>query len=107
MTDTYAAQTLLTESPGRCPALIDRHIGRSHHLGLTLSLLCYPHPRGAFALGVRNPFATRAFVDQLTNRAGYTQVIARLCGTLPLFGLMGVGTALAGVPAHPPRRQRE
>lgn len=80
-----AAEALLAEQPARYPALIDYHIGRSHRLGLALSLLFYQHPRGAFKLGVRNPLATRAFVDLLTDRASYWQVIARLFGTLPLF----------------------
>jgi hypothetical protein len=42
-------------------------------------------PRASFELGVRNPFATRAFVDLLSDRAGYAGVILRLLGTQPIY----------------------
>lgn len=96
-----AAQALLAGRPEVYQKLVQRHIGRSHRLGLALSLAFYHHQRSAFTLGVQNPFATRAFVDLLTDRAHYAQVIARLFCTLPLFGLMQTAMALAGVVDRP------
>jgi len=58
-------------------------------LGLSLTMLFYRHPRTSFPLGMRNPFVRRAFVDVLSDRADYLQVILRLFGSLPLYLLFG------------------
>jgi geranylgeranyl reductase family protein len=78
-----AAQAILAGRPDRYAAMVRRSFGRSHALGRMLALLFYRHPRASFALGVRNPAATRAFVDLIAGRTGYPGLILRLLGTLP------------------------
>jgi geranylgeranyl reductase family protein len=80
-----AAEVLLAGHPERYPARIQREIGWSHWLGVRLSYLFYHFPRLCYFLGVRNPFATRAFVDLLADQVGYVELIVRLFGTLPVF----------------------
>jgi len=91
-----AAEALLSGRPRRYSGMIRRRIGISHALGMGLAALFYRHPRASFALGVRNPFATRAFVDLLSGRGGYGRLIARLLGTLPPFMLCEAAAGLAG-----------
>jgi hypothetical protein len=55
---------------------------------------------------VRNPFATRAFLDLLSDRAGYPEVILRLFGSLPVFLLTEGLAALAGWLGGPARKDR-
>lgn len=50
----------------------DAHI---HTFAIALALLFYRFPRACFRLGVRNPFATQAFVDLLSDQATYPEVI--------------------------------
>ncbi|HLF26744.1 MAG TPA: geranylgeranyl reductase family protein [Anaerolineae bacterium] len=101
-----AAEAILAGRPDRYPVTIHRQIGLCHTFGLGLAFLLYRFPRGCFTLGVRNPFATRAFVDMLSDRADYLDVIKRLFGTLPLFLLTEVVAGLAGRLGGPERRRR-
>lgn len=55
---------------------------------------------------MRNPFATRAFLDLLSDRAGYPEVILRLFGSLPVFLLTESLAALAGRLGGPGSRER-
>lgn len=91
-----AAEALLSGHARRYGSMVRRHIGNSHALGLRLACLFYRHPRAAFALGVRNPFATRAFVDLLAGRGGYARLVAHLVGTLPPFLLCEAMAGLVG-----------
>lgn len=61
----------------------NRRIGRSHIAGAALARCLYRFPSAGYALVVRNPFATRAFLDLVSGRAKYPEVILRLIGTLP------------------------
>lgn len=79
-----AAQALAAGKPEQYPASVFRQIGFSHLFGAGLSAVFYGLPRICFDLGVRNPYATRAFVDLLAGRAQYPQVILRLFASLPL-----------------------
>jgi geranylgeranyl reductase family protein len=101
-----AAETILAGHPERYPALVHRQIGFNHTLAAGLGLLFYYLPRPCFALGVRNPFATRAFLDLLSDRAGYPEVILRLFGSLPVFLLTEGLAALAGGLGGPARKDR-
>jgi geranylgeranyl reductase family protein len=80
-----ASQALAKEAPGRYAGSLFRKIGLSHSFGIPLSAIFYLIPPLCFALGVSNPFATQAFVDLLSDKAGYPQVIFRLFATLPAF----------------------
>jgi len=45
---------------------------------------------------VRNPFATYAFMDLLSDRAGYPELLLRLLATMPVYLLTEGVAALAG-----------
>jgi hypothetical protein len=54
---------------------------------------------------VRNPFATQAFVDLLSERANYPIVILCLFGTLPIFLVTEALAAVAGLFGGPGKRE--
>lgn len=78
-----AATSILANQVEEYQHSIDKQIGSSQILGLALGQLFYSFPRICFNLGVRNPLATKAVVDLLSDQIGYSQVIMRLFGTLP------------------------
>ncbi len=100
-----AAQAILAGRPDRYPAMVRRRIGLSHTFGLGLAWLFYHFPRTSYALGVRNPFATQAFVDLLSDRASYPDVILRLFGTLLIYLPTEILSALVGLLGGPGRWQ--
>lgn len=83
-----AVTSILTNQVERYSRWVYKQIGSSQTLGLALGQLFYSFPRACFNLGVRNPLATRAVVDLLSDQIGYGQVILRLFGTLPYSLLM-------------------
>lgn len=85
-----AATSILANQVEEYQHSIDKQIGSSQILGLALGQLFYSFPRICFNLGVRNPLATKAVVDLLSDQIGYSQVIMRLFGTLP-YSLMKRG----------------
>ena len=91
-----AAQAILSGQIEDYPDRVYREIGSSHRFGVGLAVFFYQLPRLCFWLGVRNPLSTRAFVDLLSDRADYPEVILRIIGTLPLFLLTETAAALAG-----------
>ncbi|HLE52904.1 MAG TPA: geranylgeranyl reductase family protein [Anaerolineales bacterium] len=101
-----AAETILAGHPERYPGLIHRQIGLNHTLAVGLGLLFYHLPGLCYVLGVRNPFATYAFVDLLSDQAGYAEVILRLFGSLPVFLLTESVAALAGLLGGPEHQDR-
>lgn len=101
-----AAEAILAGRPDEYTAQVHRHIGRSHTFGLGLAWLFYHLLRPCFELGVRNPLATRAFVDMLSDHAGYPQVILRLFGTLPVHLLVEALAGVAGRLGGPGSRRR-
>lgn len=101
-----AAQALVAEHPDRYPGMIHRQIGMCHTFGLGLAQLFYNYPRGCFMLGVRNPFATRAFIDLLSDQADYPKVILRLLSSLPVYLVTEGVAALAELLGGPERRRR-
>ena len=79
-----AAQAILQSDLKGYPSWVDRQIGNSHRLGLGLARLFYRFPELCFELGVKNPRATEAFSRMLAGDWGYSQVLLRLFGTLPI-----------------------
>ena len=100
-----AAESVLAGDPGRYPSLIHRQIGVSHMFGLAFSRVFYQLPTASFALAVRNPLGTQAFVDLVSDRAGYPEVILRLIGSLPFHLLDQVLSGLAGTKDKRDRRR--
>lgn len=96
-----AAEAILSGHPARYAASVERQIGRNHSLGILLANLFYSHPRTCFALGVRNPFVTRALVEMLDDQIGYGRVVLRMFGTLPLFLLTELAALLGGLIGGP------
>jgi hypothetical protein len=92
-----AAESLAIEAPHRYAGKIFRQIGSNHGFGVPLSTVFYLIPPLCFALGVSNPFATQAFVDLLSDKAGYPQVIFRLFATLPAFAVTEILAAFLDV----------
>lgn len=95
-----AAEAIISGRPERYQAMVHRQIGLSHNFAFLLALLFYRFPRVCFALGVRNPFATQAFVDLLSDQAIYPEVILRIFGSLPVFMLVEAFAGLAGLAAR-------
>ena len=99
-----AAEAILAGHPERYQALVYRQIGFNHILAAGLGLLFYHFPGLCYALDVRNPFATYAFVVLLSDQAGYAEVILRLFGSLPVFLVTESVAALAGLLGGPERQ---
>lgn len=79
----YAANAVLSSRPDLYQVWIDKRIGASESLGLGFGELFYTLPRLCFELGVRNPMATQAVMDLLSDRIGYGRVLLRVFGSLP------------------------
>lgn len=80
-----AARCILEGRVAEYTARIQRDIGRSHAMGLRLAWLFYRLPTLCYALGVRNPLATRGFLDLLSDRVDYPELSARIFSTLPFY----------------------
>jgi geranylgeranyl reductase family protein len=100
-----AAEAILSGEIGKYPVRVFREIGFSHSFGIVLALLFYYLPNLCFAFGVRNPFATGVFVDLLSDRANYLEVILGIFGTLPIFLLTEAVAALAGLLGGPDKKE--
>jgi geranylgeranyl reductase family protein len=101
-----AAAAILERRPEDYPRQIHRQIGLDHKFASGLAALFYHLPRTCYLLGVRNPFTNQAFVDLLSDQAGYPEVILRMFGTLPVFLATEGLAALAGKLGGPRHRQR-
>jgi hypothetical protein len=62
-------------------------------------MLCY-------ALGVRNPLATSAFLDLLSDRVDYPEVVATLFSSLPFYLGTEILAGLAGALGRKEDRDR-
>jgi geranylgeranyl reductase family protein len=89
-----AAEAILAGKHHQYTSRVFRQIGSNHLFGAALGILFYHFPHLCYAFGVQNPFATRAFIDLISDRSGYPEVILRLFGTLPVF-LVTEGIAFA------------
>jgi geranylgeranyl reductase family protein len=80
-----AAEAILGGHPEKYPLQVNRRIRSNHAIGAVLANSFFAFPNPWFALVVRNPYATHAFVDMMSGRAGYSEVALRLVGTIPLY----------------------
>jgi len=80
-----AARAILTHQVESYAKWVRQTIGLNHTFAAGLAVLFYHLPWTCFQLGVRNPFATHAFIDLFSNRASYPEVILRIFGSLPFF----------------------
>lgn len=80
-----AAEAIISGALERYPELVDREIGRSQRLGLRLSQIFYRYPEAAWQLAVRNPFASKAFIDLISDRTSYRGVLATFLVSLPYY----------------------
>lgn len=101
-----AARALLKGRPDLYPAMIDRHIGRSHTVGLALAWLFYHFPRTCLLFGASNPFVSYAFADMLADRAGYPETVLQIFGSLPVFLAIEGVAGLVGIAAGRDRMER-
>ena len=92
-----AAETILGGQTRGYSRRIHQGIGRSLNIGRHLARIFYRFPRACFALGVRNPFASKAFVGLSSGRGAYAWLIAQILGTLPLHLAAEAAIALAGL----------
>lgn len=81
----FAVEAIIRGASERYPQRIYREIGHSQRLGLGLSRFFYGFPNAAWHLAVRNPFASRAFVDLVSDRISYREILATLLGTFPAY----------------------
>ncbi|MGA2819314.1 MAG: geranylgeranyl reductase family protein [Anaerolineales bacterium] len=91
-----AARCIVEDHAGEYSARIQREIGRSHAFGLLLAQLFYRLPVLCYALGVRNPLATSAFLDLLSGRVDYPEVVARVFSSLPFYLTTEILAGMAG-----------
>jgi geranylgeranyl reductase family protein len=91
-----AARCILEGRADSYNACIQREIGRSHVVGLVLAALFYRLPALCYVLGVRNPFATEAFLDLVSDRVDYLEVAARLIASLPFYLTTEMLAGIAG-----------
>ncbi len=80
-----AAESILGAHPEAYARQVNRRIRFSHAVGAVLADSFFASPKIWFALAVRNPYATNAFVDMVSGRSGYPQVALRLVGTIPVY----------------------
>ncbi len=80
-----AARCIVEGQTGDYSARIQREIGRSHLVGLSLAQLFYRLPTLCYALVVRNPLATSGFLDLLSDRVDYPELAARMFSSLPFY----------------------
>jgi geranylgeranyl reductase family protein len=92
-----AAQAIASSQVERYPQWIRQKIGVNHTYAAGLALLFHHLPWTCFQLGVRNPFATHAFIDLFSNRASYPEVILRIFGSLPFFLATELAAGVAGL----------
>ncbi len=101
-----AAKTIQMQRLDLYPGLVYQHIGLGQSLALALDSVFYYLPKLCFMLGMRNPLATQAFMDLLSDRADYPEVIARVIGGLPIYLLTESVAALASLFGGPGRRRQ-
>ncbi len=92
-----AAESIIAGRPGQYASRIHNEIGVCHTFGLGVAWLFYTFPRLCFMLGAPNPFITYAFVDMLSDRVSYPQVILQTIASLPVFAVTEIAGAFAGL----------
>ncbi|CAG0971447.1 digeranylgeranylglycerophospholipid reductase [Planctomycetaceae bacterium] len=91
-----AAETIRAGHPERYAGKVFWQIGLCHIMNMALAEIFYRRPQACFELGVRNPFASRALIDLLSDRISSSGVMLRLFGTLPVYLATEAIAALIG-----------
>ena len=99
-----AAEAILSGQPDHYSDQVYRQIGRNYTFILGIAPLFYSFQTASLALLAPNPFATEAFVDLVSGRASYPEVMLRIIGTLPLYLLVESIAACAGLLGGSSRR---
>jgi flavin-dependent dehydrogenase len=79
----WVAEAILRGHLEDYPRQINRRIRFNHTVGAVLADSFFNCPKIRFALAVRNPYATHAFVEMLSGQSGYQTVALRLVRTIP------------------------
>ncbi len=90
-----AAEAIVAGDLAQYQRSVHREIGRSHLFGRVMASAFFYFPRTSFALIARNPVATQAMVDLISDRADYPQVIIRLILSLPAYIVTETAAAIA------------
>lgn len=90
-----AAEAIMAGDPAKYQRAVHREIGRSHLFGRVIASAFFRFPRASFVLIARNPLATKAMVDLISDRADYPQVIFRLILSLPAYLATEIAAAIA------------
>jgi flavin-dependent dehydrogenase len=80
-----AAEAILSGQVRRYERRLFWEIGSDHVWATGLALLFHHLLPLCYVFGVRNPYATEAFVDLLNGQAHYPEVVLRLIGSLPAY----------------------
>jgi geranylgeranyl reductase family protein len=100
-----AAEAILSGRPDRYALEVERALGRARFPALFLALLFYLLPDFCFELGARNPIVTRAFMDLLSGRIGYGNLMVQAFGTVPYFLAAETAAAVAGALGGPQKAE--
>jgi geranylgeranyl reductase family protein len=92
-----AAEAILSGRPGEYAAAVERRIGRDRYPALFLALLFHLLPDLCFVFGACNPITTHAFMDLLSDRIGYVNLVLQTFATAPLFLATEAAAVCAGV----------
>jgi geranylgeranyl reductase family protein len=101
-----AADAILNGRLDRYPLAVHRQIGREHSLAAILAQLFYHFPGACYLLGMRNPFTTQAFLDLLSDRARYWEVLLSIFGSLPAYLTTEFLAVMAGYLGSPEQARR-
>jgi len=81
-----ATQAITQHIPERYPYFIREYITDDmRRLAVPLAKLFYNAPELCYWFGERNPVATQAFMDLLSDQSNYSKVVLQLVGTLPVY----------------------
>jgi geranylgeranyl reductase family protein len=80
-----AASAILSGRPEQYARQVFRQIGFSHTLGWIVTWVFFTFQELGFALFVPNPAVTRAFLDMLSDRANYFNILVIAVLTTPFF----------------------
>lgn len=92
-----AAEAILSGHPDHYPEMVYRQVGRNYTFALTFARLFYRFPDASLLLLASNPFTTGAFMDLVSGRSGYPEVLLRIFGMLPFNMLVEGIAACAGL----------
>lgn len=92
-----AAEAIVSGRIDDYPKWISHRIGLNHTLSILVAQFFYHLQWFCLALGAPNPFATRAIMDLLSDRASTLAVLLSAFGTLPVYFVTEITAILADV----------